>query len=119
MPTIDDVLYNEKMFTGHDLAQVHVNAHVASRGASAAPVTRHCQKVDLVGHVDVTHQIGQEHDPALQNTDQKQSLDARIIGGNFSTQCLHSRLQRLLVNENFLQILIVGMCHVCTCYRDN
>ena len=53
-------------------------------------------------HADVAHQVGQEHDPTAQDTDQQQIL-ALVIAADLLAKLGNARLKLIFRNEHFTQ----------------
>ena len=68
-------------------------------GLGRRAVGRDGHEVDLAGHVDVAHQVGEEEDGALQHADQQQVL-ALVVARDLRAQLAHAVLEVVGLDED-------------------
>ena len=78
--------------------EVLEDAHDA-RGVRRGPIGGDRHEVDLHGHLDRAHQVGEEEDRPLQHTDQQQRA-VGVVARDLLAERAHARAQLILADEH-------------------
>src|SRR2546426_3799108 len=99
---IDDILHQEDMLTPQLGLRIVQQAHVPARDRIVAVARRH-QEVHLEGPLDAPHEIAQEDETSLEETEHQQ-LTVGVGRGDLLAELADPARDRLLVEDDPLEL---------------
>ena len=102
LPRIHDILDQQDVLTPQLGFRIVQQAHVPTRDG-VGTVTRRHQEVHLEGPLDAPHEIAQEDEAALEETEHQQ-LTVGVHGGDLLPQLSDAPRDRLLVEDDPLEL---------------